>query len=56
MFYSSELYTQKAPKGAFCYQPPRWSEFRTTNWAELFDFPEVSMLQIQALLESNTAN
>jgi hypothetical protein len=29
---------------------PRWGEFRTTNWAELFEFPEVSSNQILDLL------
>jgi hypothetical protein len=41
---------QKAPKGDSLILLPRWNEFRTINWGELFEFPEVSLGLIQGLL------
>ena len=35
---------------------PRWDKFQTINWVELLEFSQVSMFQIQKLLESNIAN
>jgi hypothetical protein len=32
---------------------PKWNEFRTIQWGELFEFPEVSLHQMQGLLAEN---